>query len=404
MPKLKLTKTAINAIQLPEAGKRTNYLDTEVPGLALRVTSTGVKTYYLLRYSDGRRDWLKLGKYPDLTPEQARQAAQKALGVYASGVNPAEAKRTIKGIPALSEFFHEQYMPKHGAKKARAGKEDAARFEQWIAPRIGTRKLSEITRQDIAAIIQQAEKKGLATSSVKGLKSLCSVVFTLAIEQGFVDQNPVQAIRVSGRTVSRDRFLQPQELRPFFEAVSEEAPLTRDFILLALLTGARRSNVLAMAWEDVDLEQATWRIPKTKNGLPQVVTLVPEAVEILAKRKAVANGHFVFPSARGDGHLTDPKKALQRVLERAGLPYGRKVKNGITLHDLRRTLGSWQARTGANLVIIGKSLNHKTINSTMPYARLDQDPVREAVNTAVSAMLEAAGITEPAQVVPLRKP
>src|SRR6266446_4069806 len=66
--------------------------------------------------------------------------------------------------------------------------------------------------------------------------------------------------------------------------------------------------------------------------------------------------------------------------------------NDLRIHDLRRTLGSWQAKQGASLAIIGKSLNHKSLQSTTIYARLDLDPVRSSVNTATAAMLEAAGI------------
>ncbi|MNI69468.1 Phage integrase family protein [compost metagenome] len=71
----------------------------------------------------------------------------------------------------------------------------------------------------------------------------------------------------------------------------------------------------------------------------------------------------------------------------------------LRIHDLRRTLGSWQAKTGASLAIIGKSLNHKTHQATAIYARLDLDPVRQSVETATQAMLEAAGIKQTAPVV-----
>lgn len=75
----------------------------------------------------------------------------------------------------------------------------------------------------------------------------------------------------------------------------------------------------------------------------------------------------------------------------------------LRIHDLRRTLGSWQARTGASLTIIGKSLNHKSIQSTAVYARLDTDPVRQSVNTATAAIMEAAGIARTAEIKKLRR-
>jgi integrase len=75
----------------------------------------------------------------------------------------------------------------------------------------------------------------------------------------------------------------------------------------------------------------------------------------------------------------------------------------LRIHDLRRSLGSWQAITGASLPIIGKSLGHKSPDATMIYARLSLDPVRQSVNTATAAMMEAGGMKTPAQVVPLRR-
>ena len=61
----------------------------------------------------------------------------------------------------------------------------------------------------------------------------------------------------------------------------------------------------------------------------------------------------------------------------------------IRIHDLRRTLGSWQAATGASLQVIGKSLGHRDVATTAIYARLDLDPVRNSLNVATAAMLEA---------------
>jgi len=75
----------------------------------------------------------------------------------------------------------------------------------------------------------------------------------------------------------------------------------------------------------------------------------------------------------------------------------------LCIHDLQSTLVSWQAKTGASLVTIGKSLNHKNHNTTAIYARLDLDPVRESVNTATSAMMEAAGLKKTAEVLPLQR-
>jgi len=123
------------------------------------------------------------------------------------------------------------------------------------------------------------------------------------------------------------------------------------------------------------------------------MTLSPEAVVVLDARKD--SGVFVFPGDGVTGHIVEPKKAWATLLKTAGI-------EDLRIHDLRRTLGSWQARTGASLPIIGKSLNHKTHQATAIYARLDLDPVRQSVNTATAAMMEAAGLKNKTEVVQLR--
>ena len=225
---------------------------------------------------------------------------------------------------------------------------------------------------------------------------MLSSVYGWAISEDVLNVNPVIGIKPN-KEVSRDRFIQGDELPRFFKALSEESNETmRDYFLLSLLTGARRSNVLSMRWKDISFDRAEWRLETTKNGTPQTVTLSPEAIEALTNRKPTEPAVFVFPGIGKAGHMINPAKGWRRILDRAGL-------RNLRIHDLRRTLGSWQAKTGASLAIIGKSLNHKNQNTTAIYARLDLDPVRDSVNTATSAMLAAAGLKDSAKVLKINK-
>jgi len=148
-----------------------------------------------------------------------------------------------------------------------------------------------------------------------------------------------------------------------------------------------------MTWAEVNLERATWTIPETKAGHPQTVALVPEAVTILSRRRAGAGASpFVFASWGGTGHYQEPKSAWKRILKNAGI-------TDLHLHDLRRTLGSWQAAQGASLSIIGKSLGHRNVSTTAIYSRLNLDPVRRSVEQATRAMLVAGGQLPAAEVV-----
>ncbi|HMV06439.1 MAG TPA: tyrosine-type recombinase/integrase [Accumulibacter sp.] len=402
MTAIRFGKIALQGLALPPAGKRRTVYDTKVPKLALRVTSTGTKTFYVVKRAGKEMAWVKLGTFPDMTVEKAQAEAERILGEFASGANPAEARRAFKAEPTLTEFFAE-YGTRHGAKKL-SWRDDQQRFRDYLQESLGDKKLTTITRADVARVVSDAEKAGKAAATVRQIRALASGLFAKAIEWGHLDSNPAQGVKVTGRVVTRDRFLQPDELPRFFAALAEEPSIAmRDFILLALLTGARRANVCAMHWREIDLAAGNWRLPVTKNGTPQTVTLCPEAVEILKARQEATAGGFVFPGSGATGHMVEPKKGVVRVMERAGIPYGRNEADGVTLHDLRRTLGSWQARTGASLAIIGKSLNHKSQQATAIYARLDLDPVRASVNTATAAMLEAGGLKSSAEVVQLPK-
>lgn len=144
-----------------------------------------------------------------------------------------------------------------------------------------------------------------------------------------------------------------------------------------------------MQWSEINFVDSTWRIPLTKNRIPQNVPLVKPAMDILnARRKTISeNEPFVFPGKGKTGHLVEPKKTWANILASS------KITN-LRIHDLRRTMGSWQAKTGASLTVIGKGLNHKSVQTTAIYARLDIDPVRDSMNTATDAMLKAGGITK----------
>ena len=391
----KLTKTLLNGLAAPETGKRLTIYDTQTPKLALRMTHTGVRAFYIVKRLGGAMVWLKLGTFPDMTVEQARIEAGKVLGEFAKGDNPAAVKRAVRAELTFSQAFDAFLTGKRkrdGSAISDKTKRDYSDLLRLYLGGIKDKKLSEIERTEIKAVHVKTTKKSAAQAD--RVVAVVSAVFTYMLAQErFNGQNPAMRIQ-KNPAPSRDRFLQVDELTPFFKALSESSNETmRDFFLLALLTGARRANVSAMRWADVDLVAGVWRIAKTKNGTPQTVTLSPEAVMVLEARKD--GGVFVFPGDGVTGHIVEPKKAWATLLKTAGI-------ENLRIHDLRRTLGSWQARTGASLPIIGKSLNHKTHQATAIYARLDLDPVRQSVNTATAAMMEAGGMKEKAEVIQLR--
>lgn len=380
--RLEINFTKENLIALPLPSRdRVTYHDTHrlASGLQVRITASGVKTFCVFRrVKGGQPERVSLGRFPETTIDQARRQAGLINAAIADGANPAEVKRAHKAENTFSTLF-EEFIVRHAKPHKRTWAEDEQRFEQYLKQPLGGKKLAAVDRRAIASVHSAITLDGHPVVANRVL-ALVSSVFGWAINAGLSEVNPAKGIR-RNRETSRDRFLQENELPRFFEALAEESNLTmKDYFLVSLLTGARRANVLAMRWEDINFERADWRIDETKNGTPQTVTLSPEVVAILLKRRQSGSNKYVFPGTGKSGHLAEPKTGWKRVLERAGL-------ENLRVHDLRRTLGSWQAKTGASLAIIGKSLNHKNVATTAIYARLDLDPIRESVNTATKAIM-----------------
>jgi integrase len=153
-----------------------------------------------------------------------------------------------------------------------------------------------------------------------------------------------------------------------------------DFIAIALMTGARRGALQAMRWSDVHLDDNLWTVPATwsKNARELAVALPGKAVEILKARQPETMGQWVWPSKTAkSGHVAEPRKPLERLLKEAG------VETKLSIHDLRRTVGSRLAMTGANAATISKALGHLSADSAKAYIHLTTEPVRAAIEKAL---------------------
>ena len=385
--KFNFTRDKIAALPFPTNGQRAYYYDTKVRGLAVAVSSLGKKSFILYRKVAGRPERITIGPCADLSIEQARKRAEQLNSDIAMGENPAASRRRIRNEATLKELFS-AYLEHHAKPHKRTWADDESMFNLYFAP-WHLRKISSIRKIDVVTLHAKIGRERGHYAANRAKQLLCTM-FNKAKEWGWSGENPAHGVRAF-REEKRERFMDGDELRAFFQSLSQELNETiRDYILVSLLTGARRGNVQAMRWSEINWERALWAIPaaKAKAGETINVTLPPYALRILEDRKAKSTSEWVFPGRSKPGHLTQPKLAWARILKRAGL-------TDLRVHDLRRTLGSWQAVTGASLQIIGKSLGHKSLTATQVYARLDLDPIRASVNKAVDAMLlagNAAGL------------
>ena len=185
-----------------------------------------------------------------------------------------------------------------------------------------------------------------------------------------------------------ERFLKPEELPVFFDAVLALNNTTnRDMILMLLFTGQRTVNVFGMKWKDIDLVNGTWNVDgdELKNKNSAIFPLSDQAINLLKARKQHRKSdQWVFPSRMTDNYIKRIPYSWELVRKATGY-------HDLTLHDLRRTFGSWQAINGSSLSVIGRSLGHTSSSSTQIYSRLTLEPVRKSVNQAVNAIISSSG-------------
>lgn len=411
------TKASLDALQPPKRD-RVTYHDTRQPGLQLRVSSTGVKTFSVLRRPHGRRpERFTIGRWPDLAidgPHGARAKAAHVIAQLASAESPAEARRKIKGELTLGELFDQYIKDRHRAGKRRIG-DVRATWELYIGTLPDTarkkhgqerkkpagavdwsrRRLSEITKSQISTLHSRIVDGGKPFVANR-VHELLRAMFNYAIRQELIDANPADGITTAPER-PRSRFLGKDELPQFINALKAQDQPWRDFFTVLLYLGYRRAAVAAMRWRDVDLNSGTWSVPgeRAKNGDPIVLPITGPALETLKRRhRARESAEWVFPGGSKAGHITQPKKAWKRLLESAKL-------EDLRIHDLRRTLGSWLAMSNVSLPAIGRILGHKDQRSTAVYAHLQTEAAALHLTVAHKAM--RAAIANP-KVVPLRRP
>ena len=399
---INFTKAAIDNLQAPAPGSRLEVYDTKTPHLRLRVSHTGRKVFEIYRWHQGAPVRLKICVWPEKTIEQVRKAAEKLNAEFANGENPAEQKRAVREEMTFSALFHlwlEQFAKPH----KRSWEDDERRFQNYMERPFGNKRLSWFTATRVREwhqrlTTQQKQRGPAATIAPATANRSLALLKTVFAEAAPDLHNPCAGVKMFKET-SRERFLQPDEMKRLFDALeSEETGETfRDYIYLSLFTAARRSNVLAMRWTDLDLDVKLWTIPGevSKNGATMRVPLADAAIEVLERRKRTANSVFVFPSRESKtGHYCTPTKSWKALLQRAKL-------HDLRLHDLRRSCGSVMANQGTSIAIIGGALGHKHHSSTAVYARLQVSTVRDAMEAATRAMLATRELPE--KVIPFRR-
>ena len=373
----RLTEARIEAAAAPFGAA--NYIyDLEVPGLALRVTPKGVRAFVIVKKIAGRTQRITLGRWPGLRLAEARRAAVRINGEIAAGIDPVAQRKAARARAETCNDFWPSYLA-HIKRKNRSWTRDEQRWKANIAPLIGRKALSSITAANCQNVIDAVG----ATHPVKAnrVAALLGAFFTFAAKHERIARNPARGVS-RYEEAARERFLSADEVRLFLSACACAPDPWGDFFAVLLWTGARKGAVMAMRWSDIDLQNGVWIIPAAmaKNKQTAAVALVEPAAAILTRRQDFCGSSpWVFPSSSRSGHIMHVAKQWSALKHCAGL-------DDMRPHDLRRTIGSWLAASGASSFLIQKALTHKSAASARAYAHLDVEAVRAALSEVTAAM------------------
>lgn len=380
--RVKLTNRRIKDFE-NTTGKPVWLYDDSAKALAVSVSPRGLKTFYAVTWAGGKTRRTRLGQFPEVTLDAARREAKGLEGDAARRQTVDIALETITKNDArtVGDLFA-FWMETHAKLKKRTWERDQKEYDRLIRPALHCLPIVNVTSADVVKLVANIEgdpERGRGPAAKA--RALLSAMFTTAVFHRWVTANPVYKTH-RPQFDPRQRYIKADEIGKFLAGIdSLESETARDYFRLLLYTGARRSNVAAMAWDEIDMRQETWTIPagKSKGKKPMTVPLSGPAMEIV-RRRAEKRGAspFVLPGRGRDGHYSDPKDAWNRIKAAAGI-------KDIRIHDIRRSMGNWQQDAGDSLRTIQQTLGHANIATT---ARFYTTPETAAIRASMDRVAE----------------
>jgi integrase len=295
MPRLRLTKSAIDA--LPTPAKDIVYWDSGCPGFGVKITPKGRKVFIVLYRTGGAGSRLRkytIGPHGRVTLHQARSAALKIFAARTEGRDPAAEKQQARRrlvtdrVEDLVELFISEYV-----SKTRSAREISRLLRREVIPRWGMRSVHEIGRRHVIELVTEVAARGTPSAANKLLK-VVKTFFGWCVGRAILDLSPAAQVRAPARERARDRVLDDDELARILIAARQVNGPYRGIVELLALTGQRREEVAQLTWDELDLPSQSWTLPaaRTKNGKPHIVYLSKECIAVLMRTARL--GKFVF--------------------------------------------------------------------------------------------------------------
>lgn len=310
-------------------------------GLQLHVTPLGSKLWRLAYRFDGKQKLMALGSYPDVSLAQARDKADLARKLLATGTDPMAARKFEKIARRLAVEDTFAAVANKWWESWKAARSDShtvyvwRRLEADVFPAIGLRPISEIEAPELVAMMKAIEKRGALDIAKRALQT-CSQIFRYAIAHGLAKRNPAVEIRSSDVLASRKKEnyarLDGKELPELLRKIEvySGSTVTRVAIKLMAMTFVRTSELIGARWEEFDLDSGRWDIPasRMKMKTPHMVPLSTQAVTLLRSLHTLT-GHsaLLFPGER-DHQKSMSNNTILGALDRMGYA-GRMTGHGF---------------------------------------------------------------------------
>ena len=361
--------------------------DRLLPGFAVRVYPSGTRTYIAQTRGPHGARRVTLGRHGAINATEARRRAWQAIARIKAGQEPLpehSVSRRAAG-PKLADMAA-RYMDEYVAVHCKPGtlRLRSAAIYRHILPSLGKRRIAAVRRRHVLALQQRMAKTPVQANNV--IITL-SQIYNKAQDWGIVPEgtNPCRHLELY-RQRKRERFLTEAEFQRLGRVLDDAAqnggatPEAIAAIRLLILTGCRRSEVLGLHWDDVDLEARELSLRDSKTG-PRTVPLSPAAVQLLAGLPRSAGSRWVIPGRKPGAHMVRLGSAWRLLRKRAGL-------NDVRLHDLRHSFASSALALGESLPMIARLLGHRQIASTARYAHLARASVHEAAARVAESLAE----------------
>jgi integrase len=389
--KRKLTTKFIEG-QKPNPSKRLDFRDELMPGLVLRISTSGTKTFCLHKRINGKMRRLTIGRLGIVSLAEARERVRQVL--YEIEIDRFEDRTgiEIETKPTLGDVIPD-YIEKHAKVHNRDWKRKEALLAKFTS--LHGKRIDEIKRADVVKACDVIHKSApvsanRALAHLKHLMGWC-------VERGMIDASPIAGMKPLSKERSRERVLSDDEVGALWAACDAEGYPFGDCMKLLMLSGQRRAEVAEMRWSELDLEKRLWTLPssRAKNGKQHTVPITDAMLEVLRKTPRFFNSDYVFTTTgktpvSGFGRLKD---RLDTALPEGTEPW--------IIHDLRRTMSTNMAMLGVPQPVTEALLNHKTgvvsgvaaIYNVYSYA----DEKREALelwNSHVEKVIRSAVLSE----------